>query len=158
MIRRSLAALAVMTVAACATLGGEPKSVVDAAAADPSFKTLSKLISEAGLTDTLRGPGPFTVFAPTDDAFSKLPAKTMAELTADKNRLRAVLNYHVVPAKVTAAEVKTGNLKTVQGANLALGRAGSFVTVEAGVVTRADLVAGNGVVHAIDTVLLPPSR
>ena len=103
-------------------------------------------------------PGPFTVFAPSDEAFKAVPAKTMAELSADKELLKAVLTYHVVPGKVVAADVKNGNAKTVHGANLALAKAGTFVTVEDAVVTQADVVASNGVVHVIDRVLMPPKR
>jgi uncharacterized surface protein with fasciclin (FAS1) repeats len=97
------------------------------------------------------------VFAPTNAAFAKVPAKTMAELAADKARLAAVLTYHVVPGNVMAADVKQGNVKTVQGANVALARAGTFVTVEDAMVTQADIKATNGVIHAIDTVLIPPA-
>ena len=103
-----------------------------------------------------RGPGPFTVFAPTDEAFKAVPAATMARLASDKALLRSVLTFHVVPGKVMAAEVKNGPAKSVQGANLALSRAGTFVTVEEAVVQVADVPVTNGVVHIIDTVLIPP--
>ncbi len=140
-------------------LAWAPSYIVDLTDDKNAQITLSAtLINDAGLAETLRQPGPFTVFGPTDEAFRKVPEKTMADLAGNRERLRAVLTYHVVPGKVMAADVKTGNVKSVQGANLAVGRAGSYVTVEAGLVTRADLKAGNGVVHAIDTVLLPPSR
>ena len=111
---------------------------------------------KAGLVDTLKGAGPFTVFAPNNDAFTKVPAKTMAALGADPALLKSVLSYHVVPGKTMAADVKNGNAKTVQGANLALSKAGSFVTVEDAVVQMADITASNGVVHVIDAVLIPP--
>lgn len=141
----------------CATLQS-PKTITDTALATPELSTLAKLVGDAGLADTLRGTGPFTVFAPTNDAFKKVPAATMAQLAADRELLRSVLTYHVVPGKVASAEVKTGPVKSVQGANLALAKAGTFVTVEDALVTRADVAASNGVVHVIDTVLIPPRR
>ena len=145
------------TLIGCATTPA-PTSVADTAARTPQLSTLSKLLNDAGLADTLRGTGPFTVFAPSDEAFKAVPAATLTELAANKELLRSVLTYHVVPGKLTAAEVKGGNLKTVQGANVALGRAGTFVTVEDAVVTQADVGATNGVVHIIDKVLMPPKR
>ena len=110
------------------------------------------------MADTLRGAGPFTVFAPSDEAFKAVPTATMAQLASDKEMLRSVLTFHVLPGKVMAAEVKNGPAKTVQGANLALSRAGTFVTVEDAVVQVADVPVTNGVVHIIDTVLIPPRR
>jgi uncharacterized surface protein with fasciclin (FAS1) repeats len=149
-------AAAVLAVSGCASFES-PKNIVATAASNPEFSTLAKLIGDAGLTETLSGPGPFTVFAPTNAAFAKVPAKTMAELAADKARLTAVLTFHVVPGSLMAADVKQGNVKTVQGANVALSRAGTFVTVEDAMVTKADIKATNGVIHAIDTVLIPPA-
>lgn len=149
-------AAAVLAVSGCASFES-PKNIVETAASNPEFSTLAKLIGDAGLTQTLSGPGPFTVFAPTNAAFAKVPAKTMAELAADKARLTAVLTFHVVPGSVMSADVKQGNVKTVQGANVALSRAGTFVTVEDAMVTKADIKATNGVIHAIDTVLIPPA-
>lgn len=150
-------AAAVLAVSGCASMSEQPKNIVDTAASNPNFTTLAKLISDAGLADTLRGPGPFTVFAPTNAAFAKVPAKTMAELAADKERLKAVLTFHVLPGAVMAADVKAGNAKTVQGAALPLSRAGTFVTVDQAMVTQADIKATNGVIHAIDAVLIPPA-
>ena len=147
----SLAAL----VSGCATTPA-PTTIADTAVRTPQLSTLARLLGEAGLTDTLRSPGPFTVFAPTDEAFKAVPAATMAQLAKDKDMLRSVLTYHVVPGKVMAAEVKNGPAKTVQGANLALSRSGTFVTVEDAVVQVADVPVTNGVVHIIDTVLIPP--
>lgn len=152
----ALASLALL--GACATPVGTPATVADAAARQPQLSTLNRLIGEAGLADTLRGPGPYTVFAPSDEAFKAVPAKTLAELGSNKALLKEVLSYHVLPARVPAAEVANGNAKTVQGASLALSKAGSFVTVEDAMVTQADLGAGNGVVHVIDRVLLPPKK
>jgi uncharacterized surface protein with fasciclin (FAS1) repeats len=134
------------------------RSVADVAAATPQLSTLNRLISDAGLTQTLGGPGPYTVFAPSDEAFKSVPPKTMAALAADKELLKAVLNYHVVPGTLRSDDVKPGSAKTAQGANLALSRAGSFVTVEDAMVTQADVPASNGVVHVIDRVLMPPRK
>jgi uncharacterized surface protein with fasciclin (FAS1) repeats len=161
LLRRTLmlatTAAAAAGLMACATTPA-PTTVADTAARTPQLSTLTKLISDAGLTDTLRGAGPFTVFAPSDEAFKAVPAKTMAELAANKELLKAVLTYHVLPGKVASADAKNGNVKTVQGANVAVARAGTFVTVEDAVVTQADVMATNGVVHIIDKVLIPPKR
>jgi uncharacterized surface protein with fasciclin (FAS1) repeats len=161
MIQRRLLALATLTAALATTFAGcattaTPVSVADTIAANPSLSTLNGLVAKAGLTDTLKGTGPFTVFAPTNDAFKAVPAKTMDELAHDPAKLKAVLTYHVVPGKLMADDVKNGNAKTVNGANLALGKAGSFVTVEEAMVQTADINASNGVVHIVDRVLMPP--
>jgi uncharacterized surface protein with fasciclin (FAS1) repeats len=142
---------------ACATTPA-PTLIPDTAARTPELSTLNRLIAEAGLGDTLRAAGPYTVFAPSDEAFKAVPAATMKELAGNKELLKSVLSYHVVPGKVTAADVKNGNVKTVQGANVALAKAGGFVTVEEAMVTKADVDASNGVVHVIDRVLMPPKR
>ena len=156
--RRILIAIAVVaTISGCAT-PSSPVSVADTIAAKPELSTLSSLVVKAGLTDTLKGSGPFTVFAPTNAAFAKVPAKTMDDLAKDPAKLKAVLTYHVVPGKVMAADVKNSNTKTVNGANVALSKAGDFVTVEDGMVQTADLTATNGVVHIIDSVLVPPAK
>lgn len=157
-IRRILIVSAsIVTLSGCATQLG-PLSVADTIAARSELSTLNSLVVKAGLIDTLKGTGPFTVFAPTNAAFAKVPAKTMDELGKDPAKLKAVLTYHVVPGKVLAAEVKNGNAKTVNGTNLALSKAGAFVTVEDGMVQTADLSATNGVVHIIDSVLIPAAR
>ena len=149
---------AVLLAAGCATTAPAPKTLAETAAATPQLSTLTKLILDAGLTGTLSGPGPYTVFAPTDEAFKAVPAATMQALANDKARLQAVLSYHVVPLAVMSAEVKNGPVKTVQGANLALSKSGTFVTVEDAVVTTADVRATNGVLHIVDKVLIPPAR
>jgi uncharacterized surface protein with fasciclin (FAS1) repeats len=160
-LRRTLliapTALALAVLVGCATTP-TPANISETAARTPQLSTLNKLIADAGLADTLAGAGPYTVFAPSDEAFKAVPAKTMAELAGNKELLRSVLTYHVVPGKVMAADVKTGNVKSVQGANLGVARAGAFVTVEDAVVTQADVAATNGVVHVIDKVLMPPRR
>lgn len=160
-LRRALAALgttALVFATGCATTAPGPASIADTAARTPALSTLNRLINEAGLAETLRGPGPYTVFAPSDEAFKAVPAKTMDELGKDKDLLKSVLAYHVVPGKVTSAEVKNGKAKTVQGADVALAKAGSFITVEEAMVVQPDMAATNGVVHVIDRVLVPPKR
>ena len=151
------AALVLAFVSGCATTPA-PTTIAETAAKTPELSTLNKLINDAGLTDTLRAEGPYTVFAPSDAAFKAVPAKTMDELAKNKELLKSVLTYHVVPGKLTSAEVKNGNTKTVQGANVALSKAGTFVTVEDAMVTQADVPATNGVVHVIDRVLMPPKK
>ena len=148
---------ALLTLAGCASMM-PPKTIADLAADTPELSTLSGLIKQAGLTETLQGTGPFTVFAPTNEAFKAVPAKTMEALGKDPAALKNVLTFHVIPAAVLAADVKNGNVKTVQGADLALAKAGTTVTVEDAVVTTADIRASNGVVHLIDRVLIPPVK
>lgn len=140
----------------CATTS-PPASIADTTARTPELSTLNRLIADAGLGDTLRGPGPFTVFAPTDAAFKALPAKTLDELSKDKERLKAVLTYHVLPAKVMSADVRNSNVKTVHGGEVAVSKAGTFVTFDDALVTQADIGATNGVVHLIDKVIVPPA-
>ncbi len=149
--------LAAALAAGCATTP-QPAPVPDTAARTPGLSTLNKLLADAGLAETLRGNGPFTLFAPSDEAFKALPAKALQDLAANPEQLKAVLTYHVVPGRLTAAEVKNGNVKTVQVANRALSKAGTFVTVEDAGVTQADVGATNGVIHVIDKVLMPPRR
>jgi uncharacterized surface protein with fasciclin (FAS1) repeats len=120
-----------------------------------SFDTLVKAIQAAGLVETLQGAGPFTVFAPTDAAFAKIPAADLEALLADKEKLRAVLTYHVVPGKVMAADVvKLDSAKTVQGGSVSID-ASDGVRVDGAKVVQADVPASNGVIHVIDTVILP---
>jgi uncharacterized surface protein with fasciclin (FAS1) repeats len=150
------AAVVAAGLAGCASTPA-PTTITDTAARTPQLSTLSKLVADAGLADTLRGTGPFTVFAPTDEAFKAVPAKTMEDLAKDKERLKAVLTYHVLPGKVMAADVKPGNVKTINGADVGLSRSGSFVTFDEALVTTADIPATNGVVHLIDKVIVPPA-
>ena len=140
---------------ACATTSA-PTTVAQTIAANPQLTTANRLIQEAGLTETLQGAGPFTVFVPTDDAFKAVPAAMVDALGKDKARLKAVLSYHVVPGALTAADVKNGPIKTAQGGQLSLYRSGTFVTADEAVVTTADVRASNGVVHLVDKVLMPP--
>ena len=119
-----------------------------------TFNTLATALKAAGLVDTLKGKGPFTVFAPTDAAFAKLPQDQLRALLADKTKLTAVLTYHVVPGVVMAKDVKAGMVKTVQGSNINVTTMGG-VKVNDATVTAVDIVADNGVIHVIDTVILP---
>jgi uncharacterized surface protein with fasciclin (FAS1) repeats len=133
------------------------KDVVALAAGADNFKTLVAAVKAAGLVETLQGKGPFTVFAPTDEAFAKLPAGTVEELLKPENRdkLVAILKYHVVPGKVMAADVKTMEAKTVQGQSLKLKVSDEGVMVDNARVVKTDLLAENGVIHVIDRVILP---
>ena len=148
--------IAATLITGCAT-SATPASVADTIATDPKLSTLNSLVTKTGLTETLKGAGPFTVFAPSNEAFAKVPAKTMEDLGKDPAKLKAVLTYHVVAGKVMAADVKNGNSKTVNGANIALSKAGDFVTVEDAMVQTADIAATNGVIHVVDSVLIPPA-
>ena len=130
------------------------KDIVDTAVAAGNFKTLATALQAAGLVDTLKGKGPFTVFAPTDEAFAKVPKADLDALLKDKAKLTAVLTYHVVAGKVMAADVKAGKVKTVQGSELTVSTAGG-VKVDNAKVIKTDIVADNGVIHVIDTVVMP---
>lgn len=134
------------------------QDIVDTAVSAGSFKTLAKALQAAGLVDTLKGAGPFTVFAPTDEAFAKLPAGTLEDLLKPENKqkLTAILTYHVVPGKVMAADVtKVKNAKTVNGQSLTIAASGGSVTIDNARVVKTDVMASNGVIHVIDTVILP---
>jgi transforming growth factor-beta-induced protein len=157
-----LASIAAVLVAgwgtAAATEEAARKNIVDTAASAGSFQTLAKALAAAGLVDTLKGPGPFTVFAPTDEAFAKLPKGTIESLLKPENKtkLTAILTYHVVPGRVLAAQVTTmSSAPTVNGQSLAIGAAHGTVTVGQASVVKADIICSNGVIHVIDTVLLP---
>ncbi|HEX8604553.1 MAG TPA: fasciclin domain-containing protein [Pseudoduganella sp.] len=129
--------------------------IVDTAKGAGTFNTLVTAIQAAGLTDTLKGPGPFTVFAPTDAAFAKVPKAKLDALLKDKAALTKVLTYHVVPGKVMAADVKPGAVKTVEGADLTVTAKGGKVMVDKANVVKTDIAADNGVIHVIDTVVMP---
>ena len=135
-------------------LSVQAKDIVDTAVAAGSFKTLATALGAAGLVDTLKGKGPFTVFAPTDDAFAKIPKADLDALLKDKAKLTAVLTYHVVAGKVMAADVKAGKVKTVQGSDLTVTTMGG-VQVNGANVVKTDIGADNGVIHVIDTVVMP---
>lgn len=135
----------------------EAKTIVDVAAGAGQFKTLVAAVKAAGLAETLSGKGPFTVFAPTDEAFAKLPAGTVESLLKPENKqkLAGILTYHVLAGKVMAADVKTMNAKTVNGKEAAIKVDGGKVTIGAANVVKTDVGASNGVIHVIDAVLLP---
>jgi uncharacterized surface protein with fasciclin (FAS1) repeats len=129
--------------------------IVDTAVGAGQFNTLAKALTEAGLVDTLKGKGPFTVFAPTDAAFAKLPPAQLNALLADKAALVKVLTYHVVPGEIVAANVKAGPLKTVEGKSLNVTTSSTGVKVNGANVIKTDVMASNGVIHVIDTVVVP---
>ena len=137
-----------------ASLSAQAKDIVDTAVSAGNFKTLATALQAAGLVDTLKGPGPFTVFAPTDEAFARIPKADLDALLKDKAKLTAVLTYHVLPGKVMAADVKAGSAKTVNGQSLTIATAGG-VKVDNAKVTATDIVASNGVIHVIDSVVMP---
>jgi uncharacterized surface protein with fasciclin (FAS1) repeats len=159
--------LTIATIAALGIVAGgasaraADQDIVETAVAAGQFKTLAAALNEAGLVSTLKGSGPFTVFAPTDAAFAKLPAGTVENLLKpeNKDKLTAILTYHVVPGRVMAADVaKLQTAKTVNGKMLNVTTKGSGVTVNDANVTRADIATSNGVIHVVDTVILPPNN
>lgn len=150
----SVIALAILTVTAAPAA-----DIVDTAVSAGSFKTLVKAVQAAGLVDTLKGPGPFTVFAPTDEAFAKLPAGTLESLLANPEQLKQVLTYHVVAGKVMAADVvKLKEAKTVQGSAARIKVSGGNVMIDNAKVIKTDIACDNGVIHVIDTVILPKAK
>ena len=156
---RNIAAAAAFAVSSFAlSAQAFAADIVDTAVAAGNFKTLVAAVQAAGLAETLKGPGPFTVFAPTDEAFAKLPAGTVDDLLKpeNKDKLVAILTYHVVPGKVMAADVagKETKAKTVQGSEVTI-VAAEAVTVDGAKVVTADIAADNGVIHVIDAVIMP---
>ena len=153
-----LVATFAMTTAQAASPAQPEKDIVDTAVAAGSFKTLAAALQAAGLVDTLKGKGPFTVFAPTDEAFAALGQETLQDLLKPENKakLTAILTYHVVPGKVTAAEVtKLTSAKTVNGDEVSIRTQNGQVKVDGATVVTADVMASNGVIHVIDQVILP---
>jgi uncharacterized surface protein with fasciclin (FAS1) repeats len=155
----TLAALGMAVSASNTTAVDAPtKDIVETAVAAGSFTTLAKALEAAGLVDTLKGPGPFTVFAPTDAAFAKLPAGTLGMLLKPENqaKLRRILTYHVVPGRVMASDVvKLDAARAVSGDTIAIASDGGGVTVDKARVVTTDIVATNGVIHVIDAVMRP---
>jgi uncharacterized surface protein with fasciclin (FAS1) repeats len=145
----SLAISAALTSPAFAS-----SDIVDTAASAGSFNTLIAAVKAAGLVDTLKGSGPYTVFAPTDEAFAKIPKDQLDALLKDKAKLTEILTYHVVPGKVMAKDVRAGEVKTVQGTTVTV-TTGKGVKVDNAKVTKTDVLASNGVIHVIDTVIIP---
>ena len=133
------------------------KNLIETATADGQFTTLLAAAKAAGLTEVLSGTSPYTVFAPTDAAFKKLPAGTVDALLKDVPKLKSILKYHVAAGKITAKEIKPGDLKTLEGSSIVATVHGADVTVNGAKVTGADVLATNGVIHVIDTVLMPKS-
>ena len=157
---RNFAAAAAFAVSSLAlSAQAYAADIVDTAVAAGNFKTLVAAVQAAGLADTLKGAGPFTVFAPTDEAFAKLPAGTVDDLLKpeNKDKLVAILTYHVIPAKVMAADVtgKETKAKTVQGSEVTVNGNGGKVMVDGATVVSADVAADNGVIHVIDAVIMP---
>jgi uncharacterized surface protein with fasciclin (FAS1) repeats len=152
------AAVAALMLSMGSTVRAQGKDIVDTAVGAGQFKTLAAALQAAGLVDTLKGKGPFTVFAPTDAAFAKLPAGTVESLLKPENKakLTAILTYHVVPGKVMAADVvKVKDAKTVQGGSVKVNAMNGKVMIDAANVVTTDIGASNGVIHVIDTVLMP---
>jgi uncharacterized surface protein with fasciclin (FAS1) repeats len=152
------AAVAAMALSAGTVTRAQGKDIVDTAVAAGQFKTLAAALQAAGLVETLKGAGPFTVFAPTDEAFAKLPKGTVEDLLKPENKakLTAILTYHVVPGKVMAADVvKVKDAKTVQGGSVKVSTMGNTVMIDNAHVVKADIAASNGVIHVIDAVILP---
>ena len=141
-------------LAICVVFSAQAKDIVDTAVAAGNFKTLAAALTAADLIGTLKGKGPFTVFAPTDAAFAKIPKADLDALLKDKAKLTSILTYHVVPGKVLAADVKAGKVKTVQGSEITVTTAGG-VMVDKAKVTATVIVADNGVIQVIDTVIMP---
>ena len=155
------AGAAMIALAAPRAAQAQDKDIVETAVAAGSFKTLAKLLGDAGLVETLKGPGPFTVFAPTDEAFAKVPAATLEALGKDKAKLKSVLLYHVVSGKVMAADAVKLNgkgAKTVEGSEAKIMVMGSKVMINQANIVKTDIVAKNGVIHVIDAVILPPAK
>jgi uncharacterized surface protein with fasciclin (FAS1) repeats len=160
-MRKFFAAFALLAFAAPAFAAD--KDIVDTAVGAGSFKTLVAAVKAAGLVDTLKGEGPFTVLAPTDEAFEKLPKGTVEMLLKpeNKDKLVAILTYHVIPAKAMAADVVKldgKEVKTVEGKKVKIEVEGKTVMINNAKVTKTDIVCSNGVIHVIDTVLLPPAK
>lgn len=156
--KRLTVALVALVAAAGSFANARAADIVETAAAAGNFETLSMALEAAGLVDTLKGEGPFTVFAPTDEAFAKLPEGTLENLLKPENRdqLRSILTYHVVPGSVTAAQVASmKEAKTVNGQELPISAKGGKVEVGEANVVQADILASNGIIHVVDSVILP---
>lgn len=147
--------IAVAAFAVASSVAGAATDIVDTAISAGQFKTLVKAVQEAGLVDTLKGQGPFTVFAPTDEAFAKLPPGTLEALLNNKEKLAQVLTYHVVAGKLKSGDVKPTEVKTVEGQSVRVRNQGGTVMVNNAKVIKTDIMASNGVIHVIDTVLMP---
>jgi uncharacterized surface protein with fasciclin (FAS1) repeats len=155
--RRLVLAVAVLALACAGPAAAQPKDIVDTAVAAGSFKTLAQLLTAADLVTVMKGPGPYTVFAPTDEAFAKVPKSVLDGLAKDKAKLAEVLKYHVLTSKWTTDDVKlVKQTGTAQGKSVTFGSAGGGLTVNGAKVVKANIDCTNGMIHAIDAVLLPP--
>ena len=157
-LKRMVTGIAVTALVIATAAQAQSRDIVDTAVASGQFNTLAAALKAAGLVETLKGAGPFTVFAPTDAAFAKLPKGTVEELLKPENKakLTAILTYHVVPGKVMAADViKVKDAKTVQGGSLKVNTGGGKVMVDNATVVKTDIAASNGVIHVIDSVVMP---
>jgi len=153
------AMLAATLTAAPRVASAQGKDIVETAVANGSFKTLATALEKTGLVETLKGKGPFTVFAPTDEAFAKLPAGTLDQLLANPEQLKAILLYHVVAGDVpSTAAAKLNSAKTVNGAEVKIAAMGSTLMINDAHVAMPDVKASNGVIHVIDKVILPPKQ
>jgi uncharacterized surface protein with fasciclin (FAS1) repeats len=161
MFRKFAMAITTASVMALAASTSYAADIIDTAVGAGQFKTLAAAVEAAGLVETLKGKGPYTVFAPTDEAFAKLPAGAVDDLLKpeNKDKLTAILTYHVVAGKVMAADVvKMTEAKTVNGKPVAIKADGGTVMINDAKVISADIDASNGVIHVIDTVLMPPAN
>ena len=155
--RLLVATVAILAVGPAGPALAQPKDIVDTAVAAGSFKTLAKLLTDADLIAVMKGPGPYTVFAPTDEAFAKVPADVLAGLGKDKAKLQEVLKYHVLTSKWTTDDIKlVKQTGTAQGKSVAFGAAGGALTVNGAKIVKPNVDCSNGMVHVIDAVLLPP--
>lgn len=159
MLGGMLALTLALTGCASNTVATTPANVVAAANVNTELATFARLVKQAGLEGTLEGAGPVTVFAPSDDAFKALPAATLEKLSKDPEQLKALLSYHVAPGLTKSADIEgSKTLASLTGAKLSVAKAGDFVTVDDALVTKADVAAGNGVIHIVDRVLTPPKK
>jgi len=157
MIKLPTLGVLLLGVALAAPAAAQSKDIVETAVAAGSFKTLAKLLTDADLIAVMKGPGPYTVFAPTDEAIAKVPKATLDALGKDKAKLQEVLKYHVLASAWTSDDVKSVKTAgTVQGKSLAVSSAGGVLQVNNAKIVKADIKCSNGVIHVIDTVLLPP--
>lgn len=153
----TLLVAAALSLLSANAIAGEKKDIINTAVAEGSFNTLMFVLSEAGLIETLKGEGPFTIFAPTDEAFAKIPVDQLKVVIANKDALTAILTYHVVSGEVLAADlVKLKSVKTVQGSDVSIiSIDGNLIVDKAAIVVKTDIMASNGVIHVIDAVIAP---
>jgi uncharacterized surface protein with fasciclin (FAS1) repeats len=155
-MKKELAGLTIAIVVSSNAVLVHAADIVDTVKANRSFDIFSTAVETAGFAQTLKNTGPYTVFAPTNEAFAKLSPAVWEQLSQDKVKLARVLSYHVVPGRMTVSEINSGSVKTTQGSTLKLTSDRGKVRVNNANITQSDLAADNGIVHAIDTVILPP--